>query len=170
MCIILLTNTEFGLKHAGLYTLNSLRIEKAYRDFGHDIGPDDTPLEAGLGFAVDFGKADFIGREALLRQKEEGVLRHRLVQFILRDPKPLMYHAEPIYRDGELVGYTSSAMYGHTLGASVALGYINDKAGVTDDFVEGGSYEIEVARERYAAKASLKPMFDPESKKIRARI
>ncbi|MFZ5821052.1 MAG: GcvT family protein [Chloroflexota bacterium] len=158
---------EFGLKHAGYHTLNSLRIEKAYRDFGHDIGPDDTPLEAGLGFAVDFNKTDFIGREALLRQKEGGVLRHRLAQFILRDPEPLMYHAEPIYRDGEMVGHTSSAMYGHTLGASVALGYIDNEAGVTDDFVEAGAYEIEVAGERYPARASLKPLLDPGSKRIR---
>jgi 4-methylaminobutanoate oxidase (formaldehyde-forming) len=164
---IIETGEEFGLKHAGYHTLNSLRIEKAYRDFGHDIGPDDTPLDAGLGFAVDFGKADFIGREALLRQKEEGVLKHRLVQFILEDPEPLLYHAEPIYRDGELVGYAASAMYGHTLGASVALGYVNDEAGVTNDFVEEGTYEIEVAGERYAAKASLRPMLDPENKRIR---
>ena len=157
---------DFGLKHAGYYTLNSLRIEKAYRDFGHDIGPGDTPLEAGLGFAVDFGKTDFIGREALLRQKDEKVFKRRLVQFILKDPEPLMYHAEPIYRNGKLTGYTSSAMYGHTLGASVALGYLNDEAGVTNDFVAEGTYEIEVAGKRYAAQASLKPMFDPESKKI----
>ncbi len=160
---------DLGLRHAGYHTLNSLRIEKGYRDFGHDIGADDTPFEAGLGFAVKLeGKRRFIGRDALLRQKERGNLTRRLVQFLLEDPEPLMYHNEPIFQEGQLVGYTTSAMYGHTLGGSVALGYINDPEGVTKEKINAGNFEIEVAGRRYPAAASLRPMFDPDNRKILA--
>ena len=156
-----------GLKLAGYHALNSLRIEKAYRHFGHDIGEDDTPLEAGLGFAVAFDKnGGFIGRDALLRQKEAGVNR-RLVQFALEDPEPLMYHEEPIYRDGEMVGATTSAMFGYTLGSCVALGYVEHEGGVTRDYLDAGGFEIEVACERYPARASLRPMYDPKSERVR---
>ena len=118
-------------------------MEKAYREFGHDLGADDNPLEAGLGFAVDFDKAGgFIGREALLQRREQG-LQKRLLQFLLTDPEPMLYHNEPIYRDGELVGYTSSGMYGHTLGGAVALGYV----GNCQDLASR-DYEIEVAGHR----------------------
>ena len=114
-----------GLRHCGYHTLNSLRIEKAYRDWSHDMGPADTPLEAGLGFTCDWSKpGGFIGREALIGQRDAGLPRRRLVQFLLEDPQPLVYHNEPIYRDGERVGFVTSAMYGHTLGAAVALGYV----------------------------------------------
>ena len=95
-----------GLKLGGMHAMDSLRIEKAYRHWGHDITDEDTPLEAGLGFAVAFDKnADFIGRDALLRQKAEKKLAKRLLQFALEDPEPLLYHNEPIYRDGKLVGH-----------------------------------------------------------------
>jgi len=158
---------ELGLRHCGYHTLQSLRMEKAYREYGHDVGCDETPLEAGLGFACDFNKpAGFIGKEALLLQKKAG-LNKRLVQFLLQDPEPLMYHNEPIYRDGELVGYTSSAMYAHTLGASVALGYVRCDSGVDADYVNSGSYEIEVAGRRYSAKASLRPLYDPTSARVK---
>ncbi len=158
---------ELGLKHCGYHTLQSLRMEKAYREFGHDLGADETPIEAGLTFACDFNKPDgFIGKEALLAQKEAGVTK-RLVQFLLQDPEPLMYHNEPIYRNGELVGYTSSAMYGHTLGASVAMGYVNKSSGVDADYINNGSYEIEVAGKRYPAKASLRPLYDPTSARVK---
>ena len=157
-----------GLKHCGYHALNSLRIEKAYREFGHDIGADDTPLEAGLSFASDFEKeGGFIGKEALLRAKQEGLPKKRLVQFLLEDPEPMMYHNEPIYRDGELVGYTSSAMYGHTLGASTALGYIKNEGGVSADFVNQGKYQIQIAGQRYCAKASLRPLYDPTGERIK---
>ena len=151
----------YDLKHCGYHSLQSLRIEKAYREFGHDLGCDDTPIEAGLTFACDFEKpSGFIGKEALLAQKQTGVTK-RLVQFLLQDPEPLMIHAEPIYRNGRRCGYTSSAMYGHSLGAAVALGYVHNDAGVTADYVRTGDYEIEIAGKRYAACASLKAQSAP---------
>ena len=154
------------LRHAGMHAMNSLRLEKGYRHWGHDITDEDTPLEAGLGFAVDFDKPDFIGREALLRQRELGV-KKRLVQFLLQDPEPLLYHHEPIYRDGSIVGYIASGAYGHSLGASVGLGYVNHESGVSRDFVESGCYEIEVAGRRFPARASLKPLYDPQGARLR---
>jgi 4-methylaminobutanoate oxidase (formaldehyde-forming) len=160
---------DVGLKHAGFQALNTLRLEKAYRDYGYDVDNTDTPLEVGLSFAVDFTKSGgFIGKEALMRRKEEGVLKHRLVQFLLEDPEPLLYGSEPIYRDGELVGYLRSGGYGHTLGGAVGLGNVENKEGVTADFVKSGSYEIEVAGVRYPARASLRPMYNPEGERIRS--
>ena len=159
---------ELSLRHVGMHAMNSLRIEKAYRHYGHDITDADTPLEAGLGFAVRLDKAQsFIGRDALLRQREQGV-RQRLVQFLLEDPEPLLYHNEPIWRDGALCGYVRSAMYGHTLGAAVALGYVEHADGVDADHVNAGRYEIEVAGVRHPAKASLHALYDPRSSRIRA--
>jgi 4-methylaminobutanoate oxidase (formaldehyde-forming) len=159
---------DVGLKLAGFQALNTLRLEKAYRDYGYDIDNTDTPLEAGLGFAVDFAKpGGFIGKEALLRQKEEGVLKHCLVQFLLEDPEPLLYGSEPIYRDGELVGHLNSSGYGHTLGGAMGLGNVENEQGVSADFVKSGSYEIEVAGVRYSAQASLRPMYDPRGERIR---
>ena len=157
---------EFGLRHCGYHTLNSLRIEKAYRDWAHDIGPADTPLDAGLGFCCAWGKAGgFIGREALLKQREAGPPGRQLVQFLLEDPEPLLYHNEPIYRDGERVGITTSAMFGHTLGAAVALGYVS-AAGAAG--VGGGRYEVDVAGRRYPARGSLSPLYDPKNARVRA--
>ncbi|MGF1529432.1 MAG: FAD-dependent oxidoreductase [Candidatus Competibacterales bacterium] len=160
---------DFGLVHAGYHALFSLRIEKAYRHWGHDVTDEDTPLEAGLGFAVAFDKpGGFIGRDALLRQRAQGRPRRRLVQFLLEDPEPLLYHDEPIYRDGALVGRTTSGMYGHTLGGAVALGYVCHEAGVDKDFIHTGQFEIEVAGRRHPARASLRPLYDPSGTKIRA--
>jgi 4-methylaminobutanoate oxidase (formaldehyde-forming) len=159
---------DFGLRHAGLNALETLRLEKAYRDYCHDIDNLDTPLEAGLGFALDFDKpGGFIGREALLKQRDEGV-RVRLVQFLLEDPEPLLHAEEPIYRDGVRVGYIKAGGYGHTLGAAVGLGPVENEDGVTPDFVKSGSYEIEVSGKRYPAQASLRPMYDPKGQKIRS--
>ena len=163
---ILAAGETFGLMHAGYHALDSLRMEKAYRHWGHDITDEDSPLAAGLGFAVKFDKpGGFIGRDALLRQKATGISR-RLVQFRLRDPVPLLYHNEPIWYRNEIAGYTTSGNYGHTLGGSIGLGYVNtalvpDLPKPTDDF------EIEVAGERVPAAASLRPMYDPGNKRIR---
>ena len=163
------TGAGLGLKHAGFQALNTLRLEKAYRDYGYDVDNTDTPLEAGLGFAVDLTKAGgFIGREALLRQKEKGIPKRRLVQFKLENPEPLLYGNEPIYRDGERVGYLGSGGYGHTLGGAVGLGYIENEGGVTADFVRSGVYELEVAGIRYPARASLRPMYDPTGERVRS--
>jgi heterotetrameric sarcosine oxidase gamma subunit len=166
---LIAAGTAHGLRHCGYHTLNSLRIEKAYRDWPHDIGPADTPLEAGLGFTCDWTKpAGFLGREALLAQREAGPLRRRLVQFVLEDPEPLLYHNEPIYRDGERVGFVTSAMYGHTLGAAVALGYVARADGCDNPFIEAGRYEIEVAAAKVRARASLAPLYDPKSSRVRS--
>ena len=158
----------FGLRQVGMHAVNSLRTEKAYRHWGHDISNEETPLEAGLGFAVAWDKpGGFIGREALLEQRDAGVSQ-RLVQFLLEDPEPLLYHNEPVYRDGAIAGYITSGMYGHALGGAVGLGYISGAARVDADFIAAGRYEIEVAGVRYAARASLKPFYDPMGARIRA--
>lgn len=156
----------YGVKPAGLHALNSLRMEKAYRHWGHDISEEESPLEAGLMFAVKTDKSSFIGRDAVLRQKEERP-RQRLVQFKLNDPEPLLYHNEPIHRDGVIVGYLTSGMYGHTLGGAIGLGYVKNADGVDAAFVNEGRYEIEVAGRKLAAEASLRPMYDPKNEKVR---
>jgi len=159
---------EIGLALAGYHAMNSLRMEKGYRHWGHDIADEDTPLEAGLGFAVAFGKnADFIGRAALERQKGEGP-RRRLVLFALEDAEPLVYHNEPIWRDGTLVGRVTSGAYSHTLGRSLCMGYVRGDAPVTPGFLLSGAYEIEIASTRFKAKPSLKPFYDPRSERIKA--
>ena len=154
----------FGLVHAGYHALDSLRIEKAYRHWGHDITDEDTPLEAGLGFAVKFDKpGGFIGRDALLKERAVGSAK-RLLQFRLLDPQPLLYHNEPIWHDDVLVGHVTSGAYGHTLGGAIGLGYV-DSAKVQDP--GEGSFSIEVAGERVPAEASSTPMYDPASRRIR---
>jgi 4-methylaminobutanoate oxidase (formaldehyde-forming) len=166
---ILTVGEKFGLVHAGYHAMNSLRMEKAYRHWGHDLGDEDTPLEAGLGFAVGWSKADgFIGSEALRAAKERGV-RRRLVNFKLEAQQPLLYHNEPIWRNGRIVGRTSSGMFGHTLRCPLAMGYVeNEGEPVTTDWVNAGRYELEVAAERVPAVASLQPFYDPQSLRVRA--
>jgi 4-methylaminobutanoate oxidase (formaldehyde-forming) len=160
---------SLGLKHAGFQVLNTLRIEKAYRDYGWDVDNTDTPLEVGLGPFVDFDKpGGFLGKEALSKQKEGGILKYRLVQFLLSDPEPLLYGSEPIFRNGVRVGHLASGGYGHTLGGAVGLGSIENEGGVTSEFVRSGSYEIEVSGVRYPARASLRPMYDPQGKRVRS--
>jgi 4-methylaminobutanoate oxidase (formaldehyde-forming) len=158
---------DLGLRLAGMHALDSLRLERGFRHWGHDIGSDDTPLEAGLGFCVAFDKpAPFIGREALLSQRGWPPAR-RLVSLMLEDPAPLLYHDEPIWRDGNRVGRVSSGAHGHTLGRAVALGWLEDAAGIDAAYVEGGRFEIEVALVRHAARASMTPFFDPAGKRQR---
>ena len=161
---IVAAGAPFGLTHAGYHALDSLRIEKAYRHWGHDITDEDTPLQAGLGFAVKFDKpGGFIGREALLEEKAAGPAR-RMLQFRLLDPGPLLYHNEPIWRDEDLVGHVTSGAYGHTLGGAIGLGYV-DTAKAPDP-AQGG-FSIEVAGERIPAEVSSIPMYDPKNKRIR---
>ncbi|MEE9453162.1 MAG: FAD-dependent oxidoreductase [Paracoccaceae bacterium] len=157
---------DIGLKLCGLHVLDSCRIEKAYRHWGHDITDEDHVLEAGLGFALKPDKGDFIGRDAVLAKRAEG-LKIRLVQFMLNDPEPLLYHNEPIFRDGRVVGHLSSGNYGHHLGAAIGLGYV-PCAGESASDVLKSTFEIDVAGKRYAAKASLKPMYDPTSARMKA--
>jgi glycine cleavage system T protein len=156
---------EVGLKLCGLHALDSCRIEKAYRHFGHDITDEDHVLEAGLGFAVRTKKPEFIGRDAVLHKAEAGLLR-RMVQFRLEDPAPLLFHNEAIVRDGKIVGPITSGNYGHFLGGAIGLGYV-PCAGQSEAEVLASRYEIEVAGVRHRAIASLVPMYDPRSERVR---
>ncbi|MEM1387387.1 MAG: FAD-dependent oxidoreductase [Pseudomonadota bacterium] len=156
-----------GGRLCGLHMMDCCRIEKGFRHFGHDITCEDHVLEAGLGFAVKTKKnADFVGRDAVLRKRETG-LSSRLIQFKLSDPEPLLYHAEPVLRDSEVVGYLCSGAYGHHLGAAIGLGYVPCE-GESAEQLLASSFEIEVAGARVAAEASLKPFYDPASERVRA--
>ena len=156
---------DLDLKLCGMHMMDTCRIEKGFRHFGHDITCEDHVLEAGLGFAVKTAKPDFIGRDAVLRKKESG-LENRVVQFLLNDPEPLLYHNEPILRDGEIVGYLSSGAYGHHLGGAVGMGYV-PCAGESASDVLASTYEIDVAGVRVGATASLKPLYDPKSERVK---
>ncbi len=153
---------EYGLVHAGYHAMNSLRLESGYRHWGHDISDEDTPLEAGLGFAVAWDKpGGFIGKDALLAQRGQ-LLTKRLIQLKLDDPDTLLYHDEPVYRDGELVGRTSSGMFSYTIGSPLAMGYVTNKDGVTKGWIEDGRFEIEVAGRLIGAQAQLGSWYKPQ--------
>ncbi|MEM6896678.1 MAG: FAD-dependent oxidoreductase [Pseudomonadota bacterium] len=154
-----------GMRLCGMHMMDTCRMEKGFRHFGHDITCEDHVLEAGLGFAVKADKPDFIGREAVLRKKESG-LASRLLQFKLSDPEPLLYHNEPVLRDGEIVGYLSSGAYGHALGSALGMGYV-PCPGESAAEVLASSYEIDVMGARVTAEASLKPFYDPKSERVK---
>ena len=155
------------LRHAGLKALGSLRMEKGYRDYGHDIDNTDTVLEAGLGFAVALDKpGGFIGREAVLAQKARGPLHRRLVQILVTDPEPLMHHAEVVRRDGRSAGYVRSASYGFTLGGAVGLAMIDADEPVSQAYLDTGEWTVQIGASTYPAAASLRPMYDPGNKRI----
>jgi 4-methylaminobutanoate oxidase (formaldehyde-forming) len=165
---VLAAGEEFGIRPYGYHTMNSLRMEKGYRHWGHDITDEDTPLEAGLGFAVDFNKAGgFIGKEALLAQKAKGTLSKRFIAFLFESPEPLCYHEEPIYADGKIVGRTTAGMFGHTLGTTIAMGYVEHAAGVSKEWLDATEFEIEVECVRYKVKPSLRPFYDPTNERIK---
>jgi len=157
----------FGLRHAGLKALASLRLEKGYRDYGHDIDNTDNAFETGLGFAVDLKKAGFIGREAALKQKA-APLQRRLAQVLVKDPTPLLFHAEIVLRDGKPVGYVRAGSYGHTLGGAVGLAMIEAGAPITASWLSAGRWEVDIAGKRYPAEVSLRPLYDPEMQRIKA--
>jgi 4-methylaminobutanoate oxidase (formaldehyde-forming) len=161
-----------GLRLCGMHVLDSCRIEKAYRHFGHDVTDEDHVLDAGLGFAVAVDKpaskyGDFIGRAAVLARKQAGLTR-RLLQFMLDDPEPLLYHNEPVRRDGDIVGYLSSGNYGHHLGGAIGLGYVPCTPEQSAADVLSSRFEIEVAGDRIPATASLKPLYDPKAERMRS--
>ncbi|MBA3397560.1 MAG: GcvT family protein [Deltaproteobacteria bacterium] len=159
---------KVGLVHAGLKALASLRMEKGYRDYGHDIDNTDTVLEAGLGFAVDLKKPrGFLGKDAVVAQKAAGPLRKKLLQILVKDPEPMMFHAEIVHRDGKPLGYIRAASYGHTLGGAVGLAMIEADQPIDSKWIEAGTWEVDIAGTRHPAIASLKPLFDPENKKIK---
>ena len=157
-----------GGRLAGYHALNSLRMEKSYRHWGHDISDEDTPLQSGLGFAVAMNKpSGFIGQAALQAQKAAGLTR-RLVQFALDDPQPLLYHNEPIWRDGAIVGRISSGMFGHFVGKSLGMGYVQCQTqGEAPEAILQGRYEIEVAGVKFSAQPSLAPWYDPKSARVK---
>jgi heterotetrameric sarcosine oxidase gamma subunit len=155
---------RFGLKHAGLKALASLRMEKGYRDYGHDIDNTDSVLEAGLGFAVDLKKpGGFLGKDAVLAKKAAGPLTRRIIQILVKDPEPMLFHAEVVRRNGKPVGYIRAASYGHTLGGAIGLIMVEAGEPVTPAYVAEGKWEVEIAGSTYPAVASLKPFYDPES-------
>ena len=157
-----------GLRLCGYHVLNSCRMEKAYRHWGHDMTDIDTSLEAGLGFTCAMDKGvDFIGKERVLEQRQTGIDR-RLLQFALDDQDPLLYHNETVYRNGEAVGYITSGSFGYTLGRSIGLGIIDHDLGERPADICADSFEIEIAGERFAAKASARPMYDPKSERVRS--
>ena len=159
---------EFGVRDAGMQTLSSLRLEKAYRDFGIDIDNTDNPIEAGLGFVVKLEKpGGFIGRDALADLKAIGVPKRRMLQFLLKDPEPLMHGNETICLDGKDVGYIQVGAYGHSLGGAVGIGFAELDAPLTIETVAEGEWEIDVAGTRVAAEASLKPLLDPSMERIK---
>lgn len=167
--VLVEAGARFGLVHAGLKALASLRMEKAYRDYGHDIDNTDTPLEAGLGFAVDLKKpGGFLGKEAVLAQKAAGPLKKRLLQVLVKDPAAMLFHAEIVHRDGRAVGYVRAASYGHTLGGAVGLAMIDAGDEVLDQkWIDAGRWEIDIAGTRYPAIASLRPLYDPGNERIK---
>ena len=163
---------EFNLTPAGMHTMNNARMEKAYRHWGHDMSDEETILEAGLGFAVSWDKkGGFIGHEALLKQKSLPVLSKRMVCIALMDNSekaPMMYHEEPIYRNGVIVGSTTSGAWGHRVNKSLGLGYVKNAEGVSKDWIEAGKWEIEIAWKRFDAQVQLGSFYDPRGDRIKA--
>ena len=160
-----------NMRLCGMHVLDSCRIEKAFRHFGHDISDEDHVLEAGLGFAVKLDKpasrfGDFIGRDAVQSKKQNG-LEKRLVQFRLTDPELLLYHNEPILRDGKIVGYLTSGNYGHHLGGAIGLGYVPCQKEESAADMLSSTYQIDVAGRIINAEASLKPLYDPSSERTK---
>jgi glycine cleavage system aminomethyltransferase T/glycine/D-amino acid oxidase-like deaminating enzyme len=166
---LMAAGAALGLRHAGLQALGSLRMEKGYRDYGHDIDNTDGPYEVGLGFALDLKKPDgFIGKEAVLAHKASGPLTRRLVQVLVKDPEPLMFHAEVVLRDGAPVGYVRAASYGHTLGGAVGLAMIEPKVPVDEAYLRSGHWQVNIGGRLHTAGVSLRPLYDPEMKRIHA--
>lgn len=164
---IVAAGAAFGLRHAGLKALASLRMEKGYRDYGHDIDNTDDPFSVGLGFAVDLKKPDFIGREAALARKAAGPMTRRLAQVLVKDPEPLLFHAEIVRRNGRPVGYVRAGSYGHTLGGAVGLAMIEAGAPIDAAYLKDATWEVDIAGRVYPAEVSLKPLYDPEMKRVK---
>ena len=166
---IVAAGPAFGLRMGGFFAINSLRMEKGYRHWGHDIGEEDTPYQGGLGFAVALDKkGGFIGRDALLKQKAEGPLRRRMVQLrIAGEDAPMMFHNEPILRDGAIVGSVTSGAWGHRINASLGMGYVENSAGVSEAWLSSGNWEVEIAWKRYPVSLQLRPWYDPRGERLK---
>ena len=164
---LLEAGSDLGYRNVGLGAMGSLRLEKAYRDYGLDIDNTDTPLDVGLGFAVAWDKpGGFVGRDALLAARPPGAPRRRLVQLLVEDPEPLLFGGEPVLRDGGRLGYVRAGAYGHTLGGAVGLAMLEDEAGLPVAAIDGVRFEVDVAGTRYPARASIRPMYDPDRVRI----
>jgi 4-methylaminobutanoate oxidase (formaldehyde-forming) len=165
---------RLGLRHCGLRALGSLRLEKAYRDYGHDIDNTDDPLRAGLAFAAAWDKpGGFLGREQLLRRREElagTAPRQRLVQVLLVDPEPMMVHAEVLSRDGIEVGHLRSASYGHHLGGAVGLAMVEAREPIDAGWVDAGRWTVRIGAQEVGARVSLKPLYDPGGDRVRGQL
>jgi 4-methylaminobutanoate oxidase (formaldehyde-forming) len=158
---------DLGLRDAGYYAMETLRLEKAYRAWGRDVTIDDTPWEAGLGAAVRLDKpVPFIGREALRRRRDEPLTK-RLLTFVLEDDAALPWGDEPILRDGRVVGAVTSAGFGHTLGRAVAMGYVRDAEVVDQRYIDRGVFALDIAGERIPARAGLAAPYDPRGLRIK---
>jgi 4-methylaminobutanoate oxidase (formaldehyde-forming) len=165
---LMASGSDMGITNAGHYAINSLRLEKGYRAWGHELTPDDNPFEAGLSFVLAWDKpVDFLGKAALAELRG-GKPDKRMVTFVLKDPDPMLWGSEPIRRDGKVVGYTTSGAYGYSLGGAVAMGYVNNPDGVDAGFIHSGEFEIVVDGCAVPASAHLRPPYDPERKRIMA--
>jgi 4-methylaminobutanoate oxidase (formaldehyde-forming) len=156
---------DLGLRHAGFHALDALRSEKGYVHWGHDIGPLDTPWQAGLGFTVSSRSGGFVGREAVLALKDEPLSR-RLVLVRLDDPDAIAFHGESILRDGERVGEITSAAFGATVDRCVGLGWVRAES-VTDAWIEAGTFEVEIAAQPMPATVSTRAFYDPDGDRLR---
>ena len=167
--LVMQAGRQFGIRNAGMQTLASLRLEKAYRDFGVDVDNTDNPIEAGLSFAVRLDKpGGFVGRDALASIKAAGTPKRRMLQILLSDPEPLLFGNEIIYLDGRAVGHLQVGAYGHTLGGAVGLGFASLEEPITASLVSAGHWEVDVAGKLVGAQASLRPLLDPGLERVRA--
>ena len=165
---IVAAGASHGLRHAGLKALSSLRLEKGYRDYGHDIDNTDNPIDAGLGFAVDMSNGrSFIGRDAIVALPPASETHHRLLQILVTDPAPQMFHAEVVSRSGVAVGYIRAASYCFTLSGAVGLAMIEAAEPITKNWIESGNWEVDIAGQRFPAIASIRPMYDPTAQRIK---
>ncbi len=165
---VLTAGAPHGVRPVGLAALGSLRLEKGYRDFGHDLDNTDGVWSAGLGFAVALDKpGGFVGRDATVAAKERGTPHHRIVSVVLEDPEPLLFHGEVLWRDGVAVGDVRAGSYGWTLGAAVGLAGVGAAGPVTAEWLREGRWEVDVAGTRVPASVSLRPPYDPSSTRVR---
>jgi 4-methylaminobutanoate oxidase (formaldehyde-forming) len=162
--VLMAAGSEFNIRLVGMQAVNSLRVEAGLRHWESDIGPEDTPYEAGLGFGVRLDKGDFLGREALVQQKKSGLSR-KLVMFSLDDTEALLFQNEPIYRDGKQVSQITSGAYGFKIESAVGFGYLSNKDGISEKWVLDGNYEIMVEDRKIPAKVHLRSPYDPNNER-----
>lgn len=160
-----------GLRHMGMFAMNACRLEKGFRHFGHDIGEDDTPHEAGLGFAVDLTKPDFLGRAALVAQKAAGPTRHRTLSItvpgLTAEEGPYLIHNEPIWKGGAIVGHVTSGDWGFRVARMIGLATLHNAGGVTKDWIAEGGFGVQIAGRMYPASLQPGPVYDPKGEKMR---